>query len=151
MPNGSFCFFIQQHQEPFFIHLGIKAVRLYSFVFYFCVWRTVICPVFVLYHLVIQQCLLRSHALVHLPLLCYVLLPICVHVNDFYTRVYNKTNKYYVKETCLLVNAFLMSLVLTKFNEGAYLAFKSVFCHALNVFQFDYEIMLESVPRTNQY
>ena len=40
---------------------------------------------------------------------------------------------------------------LTIFNEGAYLTFKSIFHKALNLFQFDCEITLESVPGTNQY
>ena len=42
-------------------------------------------------------------------------------------------------------------LVCTIFNEGAYLTIKSIFHKALNSFQFDCEIMLESVPGTNQY
>ena len=37
------------------------------------------------------------------------------------------------------------------FNEGAYLTFKSIFPKALNVFKFDCEITLDSVPGTNQY
>ena len=44
-----------------------------------------------------------------------------------------------------------MSLVLTIFNEVAYLTFKSIFHKALNLFKFDYDITLESVPGTNQY
>ena len=42
-------------------------------------------------------------------------------------------------------------LVLTIFNEEAYLTFKSIFHKALNLFWFDCEIMLESVPGTNQF
>jgi len=42
-------------------------------------------------------------------------------------------------------------LVLTIFNEGAYLTFKSIFHKALKLLLFDCEIMLESVPGTNQY
>jgi len=42
-------------------------------------------------------------------------------------------------------------LVLTIFNEGAYLTFKSLFHKALNLFELDCDIMLESVPGTNQY
>ena len=41
--------------------------------------------------------------------------------------------------------------VLTIFNEGAYLAFKSIYKKAYNWFQFDCEIRLESVHGTNQY
>ena len=37
------------------------------------------------------------------------------------------------------------------FNEGAYLTFKSFFHKALNLFQFDCEIKLKSVPGSNQY
>jgi len=44
-----------------------------------------------------------------------------------------------------------MVLVLTIFNEGAYLKFKSIFHKALNLFKFDCKITLESVPGTNQY
>ena len=44
-----------------------------------------------------------------------------------------------------------MILVLTLFNEVAYFAFKSIFHKALNLFKFDCEITLESVPGTNQY
>jgi len=40
---------------------------------------------------------------------------------------------------------------LTLFNEGAYLTFKSIFHKALNLFEFNCEITLESVPVTNQY
>ena len=40
----------------------------------------------------------------------------------------------------------ILFLVLTIFNEGAYLTFKSIFHKALNLFQFDCELMLESVP-----
>jgi len=43
------------------------------------------------------------------------------------------------------------TLVLTIFNEGAYLTFKSIFHKALNLFKLNCEITLESVPRTNQY
>ena len=42
-------------------------------------------------------------------------------------------------------------LVLKIFNAGACLTFKSIFHKALNLFQFDCEITLESVPGTNQY
>ena len=42
-------------------------------------------------------------------------------------------------------------LVLTIFNDGAYLTFKSIFHKALSLFYFDYEITLESVPGTNLY
>ena len=42
-------------------------------------------------------------------------------------------------------------LVSTIFNEGDYLTFKSIFHKALNWFEFDCEITLESVPGTNQY
>ena len=42
-------------------------------------------------------------------------------------------------------------LVLTIFNEGAYLISKSIFHKPLNLFEFDCEITLESVPGTNQY
>ena len=41
--------------------------------------------------------------------------------------------------------------MLTIFNEETYLTFKSMFHKALNLFQFDCEIMLESVPETNQH
>ena len=44
-----------------------------------------------------------------------------------------------------------MILVLTLFNEVAYFAFKSIFHKALNLFKFDCEITLHSVPGTNQY
>ena len=49
--------------------------------------------------------------------------------------------------------AVFLVLVLTIFNEGAYLAFKSIFHKALNIFKFDCEFTLESVPEptsTNQ-
>ena len=36
---------------------------------------------------------------------------------------------------------------MTIFNEGAYLTYKSIFHKALNLFKFDCEIMLKSVPR----
>ena len=42
-------------------------------------------------------------------------------------------------------------LVLTIFNEGAYLTVKSIFPKALTLHYFDCEITLESVPGTNQY
>ena len=42
------------------------------------------------------------------------------------------------------------NLVLPIFNEAAYLIFKSIFRKTLNLL-FDSEIMLESVPGTNQY
>ena len=45
----------------------------------------------------------------------------------------------------------MLCLVLTIFNEGAYLIFKPIFHMAFNLFQFDCEITLESVPGTNQY
>ena len=41
-------------------------------------------------------------------------------------------------------------IVLTIFNEEAYLTFKSIFHKTLNLFQFDCKIMHESVPGTNQ-
>ena len=44
-----------------------------------------------------------------------------------------------------------MNLVLRIFNEGAYLTFKPIFHKVLNLFQFDCESILESVPGTNQY
>ena len=37
------------------------------------------------------------------------------------------------------------------FNEEAYLTFMSIYHKTLNLFQFDCEITLESVPGTNQY
>jgi len=40
---------------------------------------------------------------------------------------------------------------LTISNEGACLTFKSIFHKALDVFEFDWEITLNSVPGTNQY
>ena len=57
----------------------------------------------------------------------------------------------YVKEGSTLEPLDEAFLVLTIFNEGAYLTFKSIFHKALNLFQFDCEITLESVPGTNQY
>jgi len=42
-------------------------------------------------------------------------------------------------------------LMIFLFNEGAYLTFKSIFHKAFNLFKFDYEFTLESVPGTNQY
>jgi len=39
---------------------------------------------------------------------------------------------------------------LSMFNEETYLTFKSIFHKALNLFEFDCEITLESVPGTNQ-
>ena len=45
----------------------------------------------------------------------------------------------------------ILFLVWTIFNEGAYLTFKSIFHKALNLFSFDCEITLESVPGINQY
>ena len=42
-------------------------------------------------------------------------------------------------------------LVLTIFNEGAYLTCKSIFHKALNLFKLFCDIALESVPWTNQY
>ena len=41
-------------------------------------------------------------------------------------------------------------LVLMILNEGAYLIFKSIFHTVLNLFVFDCEITLVSVPGTNQ-
>ena len=41
--------------------------------------------------------------------------------------------------------------LLTIFNEGTYLTFKSIFHKAHNLFYFDCEITIESVPGTNQY
>jgi len=49
------------------------------------------------------------------------------------------------------MNNFKFGLVLTIFNEGAYLTFKSIFHKALNLFKFDCEITLEFVSGTNQY
>ena len=37
------------------------------------------------------------------------------------------------------------------FNEGAYLTFKSIFHKAFKLSWSDSEIMLESIPGTNQY
>ena len=45
----------------------------------------------------------------------------------------------------------LVRKVLTIFNEGAYLTFKSNFHMALNLYNFDCEITVESVPETNPY
>ena len=42
-------------------------------------------------------------------------------------------------------------LVLTIFNKGAYLTFKSIFHKVLNLFKFDCEFTVKSVPGTNQY
>ena len=42
-----------------------------------------------------------------------------------------------------------IGLVLTILNEGAYLTIKSTFQKALNLFKFDCEITLESIPGTN--
>ena len=42
-------------------------------------------------------------------------------------------------------------LVLTILNEEGYLTFKSIFHKVLNLFKFNCEITLESVPGTNQY
>ena len=42
-------------------------------------------------------------------------------------------------------------LVLTIFNEGAYLTFKSIFNKGLKLVKFDCEITLESFPGTHQY
>jgi len=42
-------------------------------------------------------------------------------------------------------------LVLTIFNEGAYLTYKSIFHKADYGLTFDCDITLESVPGTNQY
>ena len=55
--------------------------------------------------------------------------------------------------TCFSNIAFRLDLflVLTIFNEGAYLPFKSIFHKALNSFKFDCEITLESVSGTNQF
>ena len=50
----------------------------------------------------------------------------------------------------ILCNIVLV-LVLTIFNERAYLTFKSIFHKALNLVKFDCEITLESVHGTNQY
>jgi len=44
-----------------------------------------------------------------------------------------------------------LTVVLLIFNEGAYLRFQSIFHKALNLFRFDCDITLESVPGTNQY
>ena len=41
--------------------------------------------------------------------------------------------------------------VIDTLDEGAYLACKSIFHKALNLFKFDCEITLESSPGTNQY
>jgi len=37
------------------------------------------------------------------------------------------------------------------FNEGAYLTLKSIFHKARNLFEFDCDITLESVPGTNRF
>jgi len=50
-----------------------------------------------------------------------------------------------------LVYTIYAVLVLTIFNEGAYLTFKSIYHKALNLFEFDCDITLESVSGTNQY
>ena len=42
-------------------------------------------------------------------------------------------------------------VVLTIFNEEAYLTFKPIFHKVLNISYFECEITLESVPGTNQY
>ena len=49
-----------------------------------------------------------------------------------------------IKDVSMCLNAGLLI-----FNQGAYLTFKS--SKGLNLFQFDSEITLESVPGTNQY
>ena len=55
---------------------------------------------------------------------------------------------YYTKDlNCMTI---LNILVMMIFNEGAYLTFKSIFHNDLNLFVFDCEITLVSVPRTNQ-
>ena len=41
--------------------------------------------------------------------------------------------------------------VLMILNKGAYLTFMSIFHKALNLFKFDCEITLESVPGINEY
>ena len=53
----------------------------------------------------------------------------------------------YIQESRLTLFVWL---VLTIFNEGAYLTFKSIFHKTPNLFKFDCEITLESVPGTNQ-
>ena len=66
---------------------------------------------------------------------------------------------WFVRSVCSLygvslyyfILVLLFFLVLTIFNEGAYLTFKSIFHKALNLFQFDCDIMLEYVPGNNQY
>ena len=50
---------------------------------------------------------------------------------------------------CFGIRAYSIHIVLTIFNERSYFIFKSIFHKALNLFQFDCEITLESVPRTN--
>ena len=50
-----------------------------------------------------------------------------------------------------LDSVIIWVFVLTIFNERAYLTFKSIFHKALNLYKFDCEITLESVPGTNQY
>ena len=44
-----------------------------------------------------------------------------------------------------------VGLVLLIFYEGSNLKLKSILCKALNLYYFDCEITLESVPGTNQY
>ena len=44
-----------------------------------------------------------------------------------------------------------VGLVLLIFNEGSNLKLKYILCKALNLFYFDCELTLESVPGTNQY
>jgi len=50
-----------------------------------------------------------------------------------------------------LDSVIIWYFVWTIFNERAYLTFKSIFHKALNLFNFDCEITLKSVPGTNQY
>ena len=50
-----------------------------------------------------------------------------------------------------LVYTIYVVLVLTIFSEGTYLTFKSIYHKAINLFEFDCDITLESVPGTNQY
>ena len=69
---------------------------------------------------------------------------LCFRKRALYTEVYKDRDlKFY------LFGVFY--LVLTIFNEGAYLTFKSIFHKAINLFKFDCEFTLESVPGTNQY
>ena len=56
----------------------------------------------------------------------------------------------HLKQYIHIVQSNLL-LLLTIFNEGAYLTFKSIFHKALNLSYTDCEITLESVPGTNQY